>query len=62
MKNEKNVQYKDLKAASEAGGYKDGFKKPLTCWPFVRTFEYGADSDGIGTTTAWCCSWKTVWM
>jgi hypothetical protein len=42
----KNVQYKDLKAVAEAGGYKDGFKKPLTCSPFVCTFEYGADSDG----------------
>ncbi len=42
----KNEKYKDLKAAAEAGGCKDGFKKPLTCSPFVRTFEYGADSDG----------------
>jgi hypothetical protein len=42
----KNVQYKDLKAAVEAGGCKDGFKKPLTWSPFVRTFEYGADSGG----------------
>jgi len=42
----KNTKYKDLKAAAEAGGSKDGLKKPLTCSPFVRTFEYGADSEG----------------
>jgi hypothetical protein len=42
----KNVQYEDLKAAVEAGGCKDGSKKPLNCSPFVRTFEYGVDSDG----------------
>jgi hypothetical protein len=46
MKKEKNVQYKDLKAAAEAGECKDGFKKPLTCSPFACTLKYGADSDG----------------
>jgi len=35
-----------LKAAVEAGGCKDGSKKTLNCSPFVRTFEYGVDSDG----------------
>jgi hypothetical protein len=42
----KNEKYKDLKAASEAGGCKDGFKKPLTCSPFLSTFQYGADNVG----------------
>jgi hypothetical protein len=41
-----NTQYKDVKAANEAGGCTDGFKKPLTESPFVRQFEYGANSDG----------------
>jgi hypothetical protein len=42
----RNTKYKDLKAAIESRGCKDGFKKPLTSSPFLRTFEYGADSDG----------------
>ncbi len=41
----KNQKYKDLKAAVEAGGCNDGFKKPLNSSPFVRAFEYGADSN-----------------
>ncbi len=43
---ENNEKFKDFKAVVEAGGCKDGFKMPLTSSPFVRTFEYGADSDG----------------
>ncbi len=35
----------DLKATAEAGGCKESFKNPLTCIPFVYTFEYGDDSD-----------------
>jgi hypothetical protein len=42
----KNQKYKDLKAAVESGGCKDGLKNPLTSSPFIRIFEYGADGDG----------------
>ncbi len=42
----KNQKYKDIKAAIESGGCKEGFKKPLTSSPFIRTFEYGADGEG----------------
>jgi hypothetical protein len=41
----KNTKYHDHKAAVEVG-YKEGYKKPLTSSPFIRTFEYGADSEG----------------
>ncbi len=41
----KDKKYKDLKAAAEARGSKDGFKKPLTASLFVHTFECGADRD-----------------
>jgi hypothetical protein len=41
----RNTKYKDLKAAVESRGCKDGFIKPLTSLPVLRTFEYGADSD-----------------
>jgi hypothetical protein len=39
-------KYKELKAAIEAKGNKDGFKKTLTSSPFDQTFEYGADGNG----------------
>jgi hypothetical protein len=42
----KHEKYKDLIAAAEAAGTRDGTKKPLERSPFVRTFEYGADSEG----------------
>jgi hypothetical protein len=38
---------KHVRRSSEVGGEKNGFK--LTCPPFVRTFEYGANRQRF-----WC--------
>ena len=43
------VKYKDEKAAIETKADPAAFKKPLTKSPFVKEFEYGANSDGYWT-------------
>jgi hypothetical protein len=43
------VKYKDEKAAIETKADPAGWKKPLTKSPFVKEFEYGANSDGYWT-------------
>ena len=42
-------KYKDERAAVETRKGTQGFKQPLTESPFVREFEYGANSDGYWT-------------
>jgi hypothetical protein len=58
----KKFQYKDLKAAVEAGGAKMALKSHLPFRPLYIPLNMGLTVMVIGTTTTWCCSWKTVWM